>query len=93
MIKLILMVSLLVPLLTQADDRIQYACKHLGKVGVLGFNLKGKILTQEEFFMKLAKVNDQLDKAALSAGYLANSEVEAFGSAYDVCLNYYAHTN
>jgi hypothetical protein len=93
MIKLILMVSLMVSLQSLADDRVQYACKHLGKVGVLGFNLKGKILSQEEFYIKLTKINDPLDKVALSAGYLADSEIEAFGNAYDVCINYHANTN
>jgi hypothetical protein len=88
MIKAILMVSLMVSLTTLADERVQYACKHLGKVGVLGYNLKTKILTQDEFYSKLTKVNDPLDKVALSAGYLADSEIEAFGSAYDVCINY-----
>jgi len=88
MCRIVLIVSLMVSLTTLADDRVQYACKHLGKVGVLGFNLKTKILTQDEFYSKLSKVNDPLDKVALSAGYLADSEIEAFGNAYDVCLNY-----
>jgi len=86
--RIVLTLSLMVSIQAVADERVQYACKHLGKVGVLGYNLKTKILTQDEFYSKLTKVNDPLDKVALSAGYLADSEIEAFGSAYDVCLNY-----
>jgi hypothetical protein len=86
--RIVLTLSLMVSIQAVADDRVQYACKHLGKVGVLGYNLKTKILTQDEFYSKLTKVNDPLDKVALSAGYLADSEIEAFGSAYDVCINY-----
>jgi hypothetical protein len=70
-----------------ADDRIDYACKHLGNVAKVGHKLKA-VVDNEMFVLHLATRHDGIEKQALELGYGASNPMEAFELGHEMCVNW-----
>jgi len=82
-----LFIILFLSLPSQADERIVYACKHFGNVAMLGYEVKAKYQTQEEFYKAISS-QKSLTYKSLEIGYLANEKESAFTDAFSNCINW-----
>jgi len=85
--KLIILITLLTTLTAQADERIEWACETAANMGKIGFEMKSKIKSQEDFIKRASKLTE-LKRQSVTLGYLATSQEEAFTRAYENCLNF-----